>query len=115
MQTVNVNVNNNTPTAHGNSYFDGKLSQLIAWTILGWIITLFTLGICYPWALCRLYEWRIKHTVIDGRRLRFDGTAVGLFGLWIKWLILCAITLGIYGFWVGISLEKWKTKHTHFA
>lgn len=97
------------------SYFDGGLLQLIGWTILGALITIFTLGICYPWALCMVYNWKIKHTVIEGRRLRFDGTAIGLFGLWIKWLVLIFITLGIYSFWVKISLEKWKTKHTYFA
>lgn len=97
------------------SYFDGGLLQLIGWTILGTLITIFTFGICYPWALCMVYNWKIKHTVIEGRRLRFDGTAIGLFGLWIKWFLLILITFGIYGFWVKISLEKWKTKHTYFA
>ena len=61
------------------------------------------------------YNWEIKHTVINGHRLRFDGTAIGLFGNWIKWLLLTIITIGIYGFWVSIALKKWKTKHTHFA
>ena len=56
-----------------------------------------------------------NHTVIDGRRLKSSGSAVGLFGLWIKWLLLIIITFGIYGFWVGISLEKWKVKNTTFA
>jgi len=61
-----------------------------------------------------IYRWKAKHTVIDGKRLRFDGTAVGLFGNWIKWLLLYLITAGIYSFWLGIALQKWKTKHTHF-
>lgn len=55
-----------------------------------------------------------KHTVINGHRLVFDGTALELFGHWIKWLLLSIITLGIYSFWVSIDLKKWKTKHTHF-
>ena len=97
------------------SYFDGGLLQLIGWTLLGWLVTVFTLGICYPWALCMQYSWKVKHTVIEGKRLKFNGTAIGLFGSWIKWLLLCFITLGIYGFWVGIALEKWKTKHTSFV
>lgn len=97
------------------SYFDGGLLQLIGWTILGTLITIFTLGICYPFALCLVYNWRIKHTVINGRRLAFNGSAIGLFGLWIKWFLLCIITLGIYSFWISISLEKWKVKHTYFA
>ena len=96
------------------SYFDGGLLQLIGWYILGTIITTLTFGICYPWAVCMIYNWEIKHTVINGRRLYFDGSAIGLFGSWIKWLLLTIITLGIYGFWVGIALRKWKTKHTHF-
>lgn len=99
----------------GKSYFDGGLLQLIGWTILGGIVTILTLGICYPWALCMKYSWKVKHTVIEGKRLKFNGTAIGLFGSWIKWLLLCIITLGIYSFWVGIALEKWKTKHTIFA
>ena len=97
-----------------NSYFDGGLFQLIGWRILGILVTIVTFGICYPWALCMIYNWEIKHTVIEGRRLRFDGSAVGLFANWIKWLLLIIITLGIYSFWVGIALKKWKAKHTFF-
>ena len=91
------------------SYFDG------GWYILGILITFFTFGICYPWALCMIYGWKINHTVIEGRRLRFTGSAWSLFGHWIIWLLLSFITLGIYLFWVGIALEKWKVKNTEFA
>jgi len=97
------------------SYFDGGLLQLIGWKLLGGLITLITLGICYPWAICMVYNWEVKHTVVDGKRLVFDGTAWQLFGSWIKWFLLTIITLGIYGFWIGIKTKKWITKHTHFA
>jgi uncharacterized membrane protein YjgN (DUF898 family) len=96
------------------SYFDGGLFQLIGWTILGAIVTFFTLGICYPWALCMVYKWRIENTVIEGKRLKFTGKAIGLFGNWIKWWVFTIITFGIYGFWLGIALEKWKVKNTVF-
>lgn len=97
-----------------DSYFDGGLFQLIGWSILGWLITVLTFGICYPWALCMVYGWRINHTVIEGRRLKFTGSAVGLFGQWLKWLLLTIITFGIYSFWVRIALEKWRVKNTMF-
>jgi len=97
------------------SYFDGGLLQLIGWRLLGTIVTIFTLGICYPWAICMIYGWKINHTVVKGRRLKFIGSATSLFLNWIKWLFLIIITLGIYGFWVGIALEKWKVKNTVFA
>ena len=61
-----------------------------------------------PWAFTMVYNWETKHTVINGERLYFDGTAVGLFGNWIKWLLLTIITFGIYGLWVGIKLKKWR-------
>ena len=97
------------------SYFDGGLLQLIGWQILGGLVTVLTLGICYPWAICMIYRWEAKHTVINGRRLKFNGTAMQLFGNWIKWILLTLITLGIYSFWLNIKLIQWKTKHTEFA
>lgn|SRR5690625_4076603 len=96
------------------SYFDGGLFQYIGWVVLGWIITVVTLGICLPWAITMIYRWKINHTVIEGRRLAFHGSAIGLFGHWIKWWVLTIITLGIYGFWVFIRLEQWKVRHTTY-
>lgn len=97
------------------SYFDGGLLQLIGWYILGSLVTTLTLGICYPWSFCMIYNWETKHTVINGHRLRFTGTALQLFGNWIKWFLLTVITFGIYGFWLDIKLKKWKVKHTEFV
>ncbi|WP_437130904.1 DUF6693 family protein [Peptostreptococcus russellii] len=88
--------------------------QYIGWSILGSLITVLTLGICFPWACCMIYRREIEHTVVNGQRLYFDGTASQLFGNWVKWLLLTIITLGIYSFWLFIKLKQWKVKHTHF-
>ncbi len=101
------------PTAE--SYFDGGLLQKIGWTLLGWLLTTVTLGICLPFAFCMIYRWEACHTVIGGRRLRFDGTGGQLMGKWLLWMLLTVITLGIYGLWVTIKLKQWQVKHTHFA
>lgn len=113
MNELNVNIDTNIPT--GKSYFDGGLLQLIGWSLVGFFITTCTFGICYPWALCMIYGWKINHTVVNGKRLKFHGTAMGLFGNWVKWLVLTIVTFGIYSFWVRIALEKWKVKNTTFA
>lgn len=94
--------------------FDGTLIEYIGWCLAGWLITVCTLGICYPWSVVMIYRWKVEHTVVNGQRLRFDGSAVSLFGQWIKWFLLSVITLGIYSFWVMIKLEQWRTKNTHF-
>lgn len=107
-----------TYTASGATYdsrFDGGLLQLVGYRLLGFLITVITLGICLPWSYTMIYNWETKHTIINGRRLEFNGTAIGLFGNWIKWFLLTVITLGIYGFWVGIKLKKWKISHTCFV
>ena len=97
------------------SKFDGGLLSLIGWSILAFLVTTLTFGICFPWAVCMIWGWKINHTIIEGRRLKFNGTAIGLFGNWIKWWLLCIITLGIYGWWLPIKLEQWKVKNTSFA
>ena len=84
----------------------GGLLQLICVKLVGIIITVCTLGICAPWAICMVYRWEAKHTIIDGYRMHFDGTAMQLFANWIKWLLLCLITFGIYAFWVSMFIRR---------
>ena len=95
--------------------FDGGAGTYIGTGLLGFIITVVTAGICYPFALVLRERWRAKHSLIDGQRLVFTGTAWGLFGLWLKWWILSLITFGIYALWVGPQLAAWKWEHTEFA
>ena len=97
------------------SRFDGGLLGLIGHRLLAGVLIALTLGILLPWAVCDFKRWETSHTIIDGRRLYFDGTAAQLFGSWIKWLLLTIITIGIYGFWVGIKMKQWVTLHTHCA
>ena len=98
----------------GRFTFDGGAATYIGTGLLGFLITVLTLGICYPFALVLGERWRAKHSFIDGQRLVFTGTAIGLFGLWIKWFLLIVITLGIYVFWVVPRITAWKWEHTNF-
>ncbi len=86
------------------SYFDGGVLQRFCWSLLGGLVTGPTFGILYPLAICWLYEWEAKHTVIDGHRLKFTGSAGGLFGTWILCWFLTLITFGIYDFWVPLKI-----------
>jgi uncharacterized membrane protein YjgN (DUF898 family) len=95
--------------------FDGGAATYLGTAILGVLITLFSLGICYPFALVLRQRWRAKHSYIDGKQLIFTGSAVGLFGHWIKWFVLILITFGIYLFWVGPRIQKWIWENTDFA
>lgn len=98
----------------GRFHFDGGAGTYLGTGILAFLVTALTLGICYPFAVVLRQRWRTKHTYIDGQRLMFTGSAMGLFGHWIKWLLLSIITIGIYLFWVTPRMVKWITENTDF-
>ena len=107
----------NAPSVRGGRQFafDGGAATYVGTALLAFVITVFTLGICYPFALVLRERWRCKHAFIDGQQLAFTGSALGLFGLWIKWFLLIVVTLGIYAFWVGPRIARWKWENTSFA
>jgi uncharacterized membrane protein YjgN (DUF898 family) len=108
-----------TPPAHRSESrefaFDGGAGTYIGTGSLCFLITVFTLGICFPFAYVLRERWRAKHSYIGGRQLVFTGTGLGLFAMWLKWFVLIIITLGIYAFWVAPRLYRWKWENTSWA
>lgn len=102
-------------TTNTGSYFDGGMLELVVVYLGMAVISIFTLGLGFPWAMCLYLRYQVNHTVIEGNRLHFIGTGGSLFWQWLKWWFLTLITFGIYGFWVTIKLEQWKTEHTVYA
>ena len=66
--------------AANESKFTGGLLGMIGICILQGLIITFTLGIAMPWAVCMYQKWLAEHTIIDGHKVRFDGTGGQLFG-----------------------------------
>ena len=97
-----------------DSYFDGGVLELIGWRILAFLITIVTLGIANPWAQCMLYSWKFKHTVYNGKRLKFEGTGGDLFVNIFKWIFFTIITLGIYLFFIPVRKTRWIVSNLHF-
>jgi uncharacterized membrane protein YjgN (DUF898 family) len=98
----------------GRFRFHGGAATYVGTALLGALITICTLGICYPFALVLRERWRAKHSSIDGYPLVFTGSATALFGNWIKWFLLIVVTFGIYLFWVGPRIAEWTWEHTDF-
>lgn len=99
----------------GHFRFDGGAATYWGTALLATLITLFTVGICYPFSLVLRERWKAKHTYIDGRQLVFDGSAWALFGNWLKWVLFTVLTVGIYSFWVRPKLTQWIIENTDFA
>ena len=99
----------------GKDGFDGWLLQEIGWFLLGFLVTIITIGICFPVAYCWMLRWNYKHTLYDGKRLTFDGKASQLIGKWVCWLLLCVPTIGIFALFIPKKLMNWKVSHLHLA
>ena len=69
--------------------------QLLGWELLGYLIAIVTLGFGIPWAKVLKIRWETKHTVINGKRLYFNGTAPQLFGKLVLWGLLSVVILAI--------------------
>lgn len=111
---THLNENSSQDEENSSSRFDGGLLQLIGYNIISFLISVLTLGLAYPWAICLKLKWETKHTCIDGQRLTFNGNGAQLFGIYIIWLLLTIVTFGIYGLWLSIKMTKWTVYHTHF-
>jgi uncharacterized membrane protein YjgN (DUF898 family) len=94
--------------------FDGGAATYVGTALLGFIVTICTLGLATPFAIVLRQRWRAKHTFIHGRRLIFLGSGMQLFGLWIKWTLLTIVTLGIYSLWMVPQVQKWIVENTDF-
>lgn len=95
------------------SYFDGKVIQLVGINILSYLITSLSFGILFPFARCLKLKWIAKHSIINKKKIVFDGKALSLFGHYLLWMFLTIITFGIFGLWLGIKITKWEVKNSH--
>ncbi len=72
------------------------------------LLTVITLGIGKPWGDTMVIKKWASNLNIDGKRVMYNGTAIELFGIWIKVLILTLITLGIYYlFWGRYAIDRY--------
>ncbi len=94
------------PTQSGWVYvrFEGKGGALFVKFIVGYLLTLLTVGIYGAWFLCDLARWFLEHTegvAEDGAvfRARFTMTGSELLFTFFTQYLLAFVTLGIYGAW----------------
>ena len=103
-------VENKLSTFTGGAF----MNAVIDWTSA--LVSILTLGICYPFMACWKLKWKASHTFIDGRQQAFDGNGGQFMGRYMLLLFLSVITLGIYYILCAkVAIEKWRTLHTHFA
>lgn len=84
--------------------------------LVGFFLIVITLGFGLPWAKCMVLNKWAKKVRIDGRSIRFTGTPMGLFGIWVKVCVLSIITLTLYYWFAGYKqVAKYVDKHITWA
>jgi uncharacterized membrane protein YjgN (DUF898 family) len=84
--------------------------------LIGLLLKVVTLGFGFPWAKCMVVNKWAKNVRLDGRAIKFTGTAGGLFGIWVKICILSILTLTLYYWFVGYKqVAKYIDSHITWA
>ncbi len=94
--------------------FDGGAATFAGIWLLGVVVTVCTLGLGLPFAVVLKERWRAQHTLIEGRRLVFTGSALGLLLRWVVWEALIVVTLGVYLLWVIPRMTRWRVENLAF-
>lgn len=82
--------------------------------IVGYLLTIVTLGLYAPVWLNRLRKVSIDRSRFGTQAFRYDGSDLEAWKISIKGMLLSVLTLGIYYFWYAAELARYETEHTHF-
>ena len=102
----------------GQLAFRGTGGELFVTYLVGYLLTLITLGIYMPWFYVKMRTFMLRslHATVDGRGYQGDFTGTGgeFFVIQLLGVILCAITLYIYLPWFLVRIWKFELGHTSF-
>jgi uncharacterized membrane protein YjgN (DUF898 family) len=107
------------PTAKGTVQFrfDGQGGQLFVTFLVGYLLSIITIGIYMPWFICKLTKFYLDNTTVttsDGSvyNPRFQGGGGDLFVTFLVGYLLTMVTIGIYAPWFMCKLNKWFAERT---
>ena len=107
------------PTRRGDLRleFTGKGGELFVTFLVGYLLTLITLGIYMPWFMCKLRKVLYTRTAILENEqpvgnLDFEGTGGQLFVTALVAGLLTVITLYIYLPWAQVKMTKFWVENT---
>lgn len=84
--------------------YRGELSDMYSTYLIGFFLTILTLGIYGSWFVVKLRKQMIDNVRFGNVSLRYVGDGGGLFLIHVKGYFLSVFTLGIYLFWYTKNL-----------
>ncbi|MEE9144673.1 MAG: DUF898 family protein [Candidatus Binatia bacterium] len=93
----------------------GRVMDFIKLYVVGWILSLLTLGVYYHIFSIKQYEYLVSHSYFGNQKLHFDGRRTDLLSSYLLALLLTIPTLGFYWFWFSAKLLRHLLSHTSFG
>lgn len=93
----------------------GSIISLFFINLAKYFLSIISIGLLNTAYEIHVYKYDIEHTIIDGRKLRFDGKTKDVFKIRIKRLFFGILTLGIYLLFNRFKFKRWLCENTHFA
>ena len=100
-----------------NLKYTGTGLGLLWRIILGFFLTIITLGLYYPWLMNGLLKYACSHIEVNDPRggtqpnIRFTGSGLGLLLRFIAWYLLIYLTLGIFTPWAVNGMFRYAVEN----
>jgi len=93
--------------------FRGQTREFLRLFLGGWILTVLTLGLYYPFFDTRRHGFMVSNSHFGSKRFKFDGAGRDLFKAYLLALLLSLPTLGLYWFWFMAKKQRYFWEHSH--
>jgi uncharacterized membrane protein YjgN (DUF898 family) len=95
--------------------FRGKFDALVGVFVPGILLTIFTLGLYYPFFHANVRRYFVNETRFGHAPFSFTGEGRGIFARHLLLYLLLPLTLGIYWFWHAAFRHRYYWGHTAFG
>ncbi|WMX14005.1 DUF898 family protein [Aureispira sp. CCB-E] len=92
--------------------YRGNLGVFIRKFIIGYFMTVFTLGIYGAWYAQSLRKYIVGNTRFGNIEFEYDGDGLTYFVMHLKGIVLTICTLGIYFFWYNKDIFNYLVNQT---
>jgi uncharacterized membrane protein YjgN (DUF898 family) len=92
--------------------FRGRATQFLRIYLTGWLLSLLTLGIYYPYFDIRRYDFLTSNAYLGSQPFRFSGSGRDLLPTYLGCLLLTLPTLGLCWFWWSAKRQRYLWDRT---
>lgn len=95
--------------------FEGTFKETSMMIAKGWLMTILSLGLYYPYYRNRFQEYWTTRSSFGKIYFNYNGKGNDVFQIWIKGILISILTFGIYIFWLKANLQRYFWNHTKYS